>query len=51
MMDRYGDEATYNSRIIEAFKKREDPEILIVVSKLLTGSMRREIPCFTWRER
>ena len=37
MMGRYGDEATYNSRIIEAFKKREDPEILIVVSKLLTG--------------
>ncbi|HTT79774.1 MAG TPA: HsdR family type I site-specific deoxyribonuclease [Stellaceae bacterium] len=37
MMDRYGDEATYNTRIIEAFKKREDPEILIVVSKLLTG--------------
>ncbi len=37
MMDRYGDEATYNSRIIEAFKKREDPEILVVVSKLLTG--------------
>ena len=37
MMDRYGDEPTYNSRIIEAFKKREDPEILIVVSKLLTG--------------
>jgi type I restriction enzyme R subunit len=37
MMDRYGDEPTYNSRIIEAFKKREDPEVLIVVSKLLTG--------------
>lgn len=37
MMDRYGDETTYNRRIIEAFKKREDPEILIVVSKLLTG--------------
>ncbi|MBX9945015.1 MAG: HsdR family type I site-specific deoxyribonuclease [Reyranella sp.] len=37
MMERYGDEATYNSRVIEAFKKREDPEILIVVSKLLTG--------------
>ena len=37
MMDRYGDEPTYNTRIIEAFKKREEPEILIVVSKLLTG--------------
>jgi type I restriction enzyme R subunit len=37
MMDRYGDEATYNKRIIEVFKKREEPDILIVVSKLLTG--------------
>jgi type I restriction enzyme, R subunit len=37
MLDRYGDEATYNRRIIETFKKREDPEILIVVSKMLTG--------------
>jgi type I restriction enzyme R subunit len=37
MMERYGDEATYNKRIIEAFKKREEPDILIVVSKLLTG--------------
>jgi len=37
MMDRYGDEPTYNTRVIEAFKKREVPEILIVVSKLLTG--------------
>ena len=37
MMERYGDEATHNKRIIEAFKKREEPDILIVVSKLLTG--------------
>jgi type I restriction enzyme R subunit len=37
MMDRYGDEATYSTRIIEAFKKREEPELLVVVSKLLTG--------------
>ena len=37
MMTRYGDEQTYNDRIIEAFKKRDDPEILIVVDKLLTG--------------
>ena len=37
MMDRYGDESTYTTRVIEAFKKREEPEILIVVSKLLTG--------------
>lgn len=37
MMARFGNEATYNSRVIEAFRKREEPEILIVVSKLLTG--------------
>ena len=37
MMVRYGDENTYNDRIVEAFKKRNDPEILIVVDKLLTG--------------
>ena len=37
MMERYGDEQTYNERIVEAFKKRDEPEILIVVDKLLTG--------------
>lgn len=37
MKARFGDEATYQKRIIEAFKKREEPELLIVVSKLLTG--------------
>jgi type I restriction enzyme, R subunit len=37
MMARYGDEAEYNRQIIEGFKLREEPEILIVVSKLLTG--------------
>jgi type I restriction enzyme, R subunit len=37
MMERYGDEGTYTTRVIESFKKREEPEILIVVSKLLTG--------------
>jgi type I restriction enzyme, R subunit len=37
MMERYGDEQTYNDRIIESFKKRPEPEILIVVDKLLTG--------------
>lgn len=37
MMERYGNERDYNKKIIEAFKKREQPEILIVVDKLLTG--------------
>jgi type I restriction enzyme R subunit len=37
MMERYGDEKTYNRSIVTSFKDREDPEILIVVDKLLTG--------------
>lgn len=37
MMERHGNERDYNKNIIEAFKKRNDPEILIVVDKLLTG--------------
>lgn len=37
MMKRYGSEAVYNRQIIAAFKGPDDPEILIVVSKLLTG--------------
>ena len=37
MMDRYKSEEEYNRQIIEAFKGSGDPEILIVVSKLLTG--------------
>jgi type I restriction enzyme, R subunit len=37
MMERYGDEKTYNRSIVASFKDREDPEILIVVDKLLTG--------------
>ncbi len=37
MMQKYGTEKEYNRRIIDAFKKGEDPEILIVVDKLLTG--------------
>ena len=36
-MERYGSEAEYNRRVIDAFKGRGHPEILIVVSKLLTG--------------
>ncbi|GGY37676.1 type I restriction endonuclease subunit R [Parvularcula lutaonensis] len=37
MMERYKTEEEYNRQIIEAFKGSGDPEILIVVSKLLTG--------------
>ena len=36
-MERYGSETEYNRRIIGAFKGPATPEILIVVSKLLTG--------------
>jgi type I restriction enzyme, R subunit len=37
MMAKYKTEAEYNRQIIDAFKSPDDPEILIVVSKLLTG--------------
>ena len=37
MMARYKTEAEYNRQIIDAFKGAGKPEILIVVSKLLTG--------------
>ena len=37
MMARYKSEDEYNRHIIDAFKSSGDPEILIVVSKLLTG--------------
>ncbi|MEC5127119.1 type I restriction endonuclease subunit R [Verrucomicrobiales bacterium BCK34] len=37
MMDKYGSEKEYNRNIIESFKKGDDPEIIIVVDKLLTG--------------
>lgn len=37
MMERYKSEDEYNRQIIDAFKGSGDPEILIVVSKLLTG--------------
>ncbi|MHB1234557.1 MAG: type I restriction endonuclease subunit R, partial [Microbacteriaceae bacterium] len=36
-MERYGSESAYNEQLIGAFKGGDDPEILIVVSKLLTG--------------
>ena len=37
MMAQYRTEGEYNRQIIDAFKGAGDPEILIVVSKLLTG--------------
>ncbi len=37
MMKRFGNADDYNKNIINQFKFGEDPEILIVVSKLLTG--------------
>ncbi len=37
MMERYGGEDAYNRSIVESFKGPGDPEIIIVVDKLLTG--------------
>lgn len=37
MMKRYGSEAEYTKQVISQFKYGEEPEILIVVDKLLTG--------------
>lgn len=37
MMKRYGGEAEYNKQLINQFKHGSEPEILIVVDKLLTG--------------
>ncbi len=37
MMDRFGSDEAYNDQIVAAFKNTGDPEILIVVSKLITG--------------
>ncbi|MBI4682139.1 MAG: type I restriction endonuclease subunit R [Nitrospirae bacterium] len=37
MMKRYGSEDEYNKQLINQFLNGKDPEILIVVSKLLTG--------------
>ncbi len=44
MMDRYGSESKYNKQLINAFKKGPEPEIIIVVDKLLTGF---DAPCNT----
>ena len=37
MMDKYVTQEKYEKSIINAFKKQDDPEIIIVVDKLLTG--------------
>ncbi|MBW6457141.1 MAG: DUF3387 domain-containing protein [Trueperaceae bacterium] len=37
MMKRHGSEEDYNKQIVNAFKFGDEPEILIVVDKLLTG--------------
>ena len=37
MMDKYGTSQKYEKAIINSFKKKETPEIIIVVDKLLTG--------------
>jgi len=37
MMERFGTEKAYNKQVIEAFKKQDHPEIIIVVDKLLAG--------------
>jgi type I restriction enzyme R subunit len=37
MMDKYGNQEKYEKAIINSFKKQDEPEIIIVVDKLLTG--------------
>jgi type I restriction enzyme R subunit len=37
MMAKYGTEKEYNRRVVDAFKKGDEPEVIIVVDKLLTG--------------
>ena len=37
MMARYGNEKTYLKSVVNAFNNGDDPEILIVIDKLLTG--------------
>lgn len=44
IIEKYKTEEDYNREVIEAFKEHDDPEILIVVSKLLTGF---DAPCNT----
>jgi type I restriction enzyme R subunit len=44
MMDRFGTEKKYNRQLINAFKRSDHPEVIIVVDKLLT---RFDAPCNT----
>jgi len=44
MMDRYGSDKKYNKQLINAFKRGDTPEIIIVVDKLLVGF---DAPCNT----
>lgn len=44
MMDRFGSEKNYNKQLINSFKHGDNPEIIIVVDKLLTGF---DAPCNT----
>jgi len=37
MMDKYGNQEKYEKAVINGFKKQDEPEIIIVVDKLLTG--------------
>jgi type I restriction enzyme R subunit len=37
MMDKYGNSEKYEKSVINSFKKQDEPEIIIVVDKLLTG--------------
>lgn len=37
MMERFGSEEEYTTQVISNFRYREEPEILIVIDKLLTG--------------
>ena len=37
VLQKYGSEREYNKQLINAFKNADDPEIIIVVDKLLTG--------------
>lgn len=37
MMDKYGSPDKYEKSVINSFKKQDEPEIIIVVDKLLTG--------------
>ena len=47
MMAKHGSEEQYNKNVINAFKHGDDPEIIIVVDKLLTGFDARATRCST----